>query len=146
MVRASYYIGYVVWEEIKKLTTIPDEVSWETWIRLDPKHSSDENAPLFEANQDHFQCVTVVWIPVFLSVIALLALPYLEVTRWIDTSLAGGSSHSATVQSLVWVLSKSLIPSVIVAALVAAFWTRMYRRILKTCKLSATAKVRSNSR
>jgi hypothetical protein len=65
MVRASYYIGYVLWPELCKVAGRTAETGWESWIRI---QSGDEG--WFRRRQHLFQQMVVVYVPFALSVAA----------------------------------------------------------------------------
>ena len=67
MVRASYYIGYVLWPEMCALVSRPSVDGWETWIRL-----SDGNEGSFRKWQHFLQSMVVVLVPMILSFSAVV--------------------------------------------------------------------------
>jgi hypothetical protein len=67
MVRAGYYIGYVLWPEICVLVGRSTSDGWETWIRL-----SEGNEGSFRKWQHLFQSIVIILIPLILSLTAIL--------------------------------------------------------------------------
>ena len=67
MVRASYYIGYVLWPEMCQDLGKPKNSGWETWIRI---RTGEEGA--FRTRQDFFQQIVIVFLPVILSLFAVI--------------------------------------------------------------------------
>src|SRR5438477_6037081 len=70
MVRASYYIGYVLWPAIR---TGADRgfAGWETWIRTT---RSGAHAAVFGQVQDAIQRVVTTWVPIGLSILLVLVI------------------------------------------------------------------------
>ncbi len=66
MVRASYYIGYVLWPEMKNAAELADTVGWETWIRKE-----GGNANSFRKRQHHLQLFVAAIVPVVITVAIL---------------------------------------------------------------------------
>ena len=67
MVRASYYIGYVLWPELCKDVDRKTNEGWETWIRI---RRGNEGG--FRKRQDCLQQVVVVLLPFCLSVASVV--------------------------------------------------------------------------
>lgn len=72
MVRASYYIGHVLWPAMQKCIPVCNETSWlsvewEVWIRR--KTGTEAK---FRVRQDVAQLTVVLYTPALLSVIAFI--------------------------------------------------------------------------
>lgn len=85
MVRASYYIGAILWRCMREGCAPPIErwecAEWECWIRSKEQTGSRTNlsdfriqqhrvASAFRARQDRSQKIVVLWGPLFLSCVA----------------------------------------------------------------------------
>lgn len=62
MVRASYFIGYELWDRLS-----PNYKGWESWIRKEGFASNN-----FRIRQDFYQRIVVIFIPMIISIIALI--------------------------------------------------------------------------
>lgn len=67
MVRASYFIAYVQWQQLKSLADgkLSNYNGWEHWIRADSKSGNR-----FRLLQDIFQRIAVIVIPAIISVLS----------------------------------------------------------------------------
>jgi hypothetical protein len=83
MVRASYFIAYVLWPELMKEVNGRYD-GWECWIR-----SEDYAAKKFRRNQDIFQRIKIAGCPFALSCIAVIVIGLKEGDEWILCSLLG---------------------------------------------------------
>ncbi len=68
MVRASYYISYVLWPELCKIAGTMAFAGWESWIRTEGGKEGE-----FRLRQHRFQLVAVVYVPFALSIAAVIA-------------------------------------------------------------------------
>ena len=66
MVRASYYIAYVLWPALCKAHGMPSTSGWESWIRI-----QDGNEGAFRRRQDKYQRIVVLYLPSGLGVAAI---------------------------------------------------------------------------
>jgi hypothetical protein len=66
MVRASYYIAYILWPSMRKYAGVVEEIGWETWIRDRKGHASD-----FRRRQCYLQLFVEVVVPAIVSFAAL---------------------------------------------------------------------------
>ncbi len=67
MVRATYYIGYVLWPEICALISRSNADGWEIWIRL-----SEGNEGSFRRWQHLLQCMVIIIVPIIFSMVAIV--------------------------------------------------------------------------
>lgn len=68
MVRASYYLAYESWKQLKiEIVALEGFGGWESWIR---ENSGD--AGEFKNMQNMFQLIVVLWVPALLSLVALI--------------------------------------------------------------------------
>jgi hypothetical protein len=68
MVRASCYISYVLWPELCKIAGPLTFAGWESWIRTEKGKEGE-----FRLRQHRFQLVAVVYVPMALSIAAVIA-------------------------------------------------------------------------
>ena len=111
MVRASYYIGYVLWPEICTLVSRKSVDGWETWIRL-----TGGNEGSFRKWQHLLQCIVIVLIPVIFSIAAVLI-----------SVLAFKKDPSFSI----W-------PALIYGIVLIIIWYTLYRIIRKVSNLAVT--------
>lgn len=74
MVRASYYIGYVLWREMRTTAAYAGIAGWESWIRSSrtgAKGTQPSHASAFRLIQSESQYLVVLVIPVAVSLIAI---------------------------------------------------------------------------
>jgi hypothetical protein len=118
MIRASYYIGHVLWPIIKRELEMSDPTGWETWIRqmvkpedmLGSSHAVQAN--LFRKMQHILQSFVAFYIPCVASFVTL-----------------GVTSRS------LWALSPFLCTSLWVITLTA--WSFTFTQLRKVTNLSA---------
>ena len=112
MVRASYYIGRILWRCLREepmewpRNDHWQSAEWECWIR-----SKTGVASRFRERQHRSQCMVVLWGPLFLTVVASAAATY-------------GAFTSAELNTLL----KGSIPWVIIGLGITAivFWLRIH--------------------
>ena len=124
MVRASYYIGYVLWPIIKRELEMSDPIGWETWIRqMDNNGRKPEDrlgslhadqASSFRRMQHILQSCVAFYIPVGASCVTL------------------GVANQA-----LWTLSPSLPTSLWVLILIV--WTLLFTQLRKVTNLAAVS-------
>ena len=67
MVRAGYYIGCILWPELKSSVSYNGRADWEAWIR------KSENVPQkFGAVQHYMQMYVVVYVPILISLVSMI--------------------------------------------------------------------------
>ncbi len=126
MVRASYYIGRILWPCLRdECTSKPrnqhlQEVGWECWIRS--KNKKDE-ASRFRERQHRSQCIVVFWAPVFLSTVTSIV-AVLD-AFWIPQKL------TVPQRVLPWVL-------LCLALFAAGLWMRMHSDVTAISDLGET--------
>jgi hypothetical protein len=79
MVRASYYIAYILWDKMLNEVghSSEDEArGWESWIRIESGHARE-----FGKRQDIFQRIVAVYVPIVLS-IAVNAIAWTEIQNF----------------------------------------------------------------
>ena len=111
MVRASYYIGYVLWPEICVLVGRSTADGWETWIRL-----AEGNEGSFRKWQHLLQCIVIVLVPLIFSITAI----------WISV-LAFKKDPSFPI----W-------PAFLYGIVLVIIWGALYRIIWRVSDLAAT--------
>ena len=79
MVRASYYIAYVLWPELCALAERKNIGGWETWIRL-----PNGNVGRFCKYQNYLQQIVIVIVPFILSItsVFIVAIDVREDPMW----------------------------------------------------------------
>ena len=111
MVRASYYIGYVLWPELCTMVGRSNVDGWETWIR---KASGNEGS--FRKWQHLLQCIVLIVVPLICSVAALTVSVY-------------DSKEDSLLQ--VW-------PILLFGIVLIVVWSVLYRAIRRVSDLAAT--------
>lgn len=111
MVRASYYIGYVLWPEICARVSRPSANGWETWIRL-----GEGNEGSFRKWQHFLQCMVIIIVPLIFSMTGILI---------------SAASFKRDPALPVW-------PVLLFGAVIIVIWAILFRLIRKVSDLSAT--------
>ena len=66
-IRASYFIGYVLWPALKFIVNASQETGWETWIRL-----REGNASEFRVRHHTLQLFVIVFVPFLISSFSMI--------------------------------------------------------------------------